>query len=252
MLDITSLDYLYIAVIIVSSIWAWFRGGIFEIITTASWITAALMARFLAPQMNTVIQALFNLSSSSLISLATSYFLVFFITLGIAHYMATKVQGKIHESSFHFMDKSLGILFGVIRGIAVMGIVYWGAIWYYSTDPQLPSYISNAKSRPVMQVTALKLHKWFIPGKNKLLERDARGLALSDENIQETYENLINPKVRAEKLKDNISETGYRENERESLNNRLLQLEASNPDGDDPNRLDLDGSQMDSLLPPSM
>ena len=73
-------------------------------------------------------------------------------------------------------DHTLGVIFGIVRGIVVMGVFYWVALWYYSDAPELPRWIADARTRPIMQLTAIKLDKWFLPGgENKLLQRDIVG-----------------------------------------------------------------------------
>ena len=128
-------------------------------------------------------------------------------------------------------DKTLGVIFGIIRGIIVMGIFYWGALWYYSDVPFLPKWLAQSRTRPIMQITAVKLDDWFFPGpENKLLARDMAGT----HQAIEIYNNLINPAISANKKSDNASEsttvepdaeTGYKSSERAALENQLLQIE---------------------------
>ena len=137
-------------------------------------------------------------------------------------------------------DHTLGVIFGIIRGIVVMGIVYWVMLWYYSDAPRLPRWIADARTRPIMQLTAVKLDKWFVPGPdNKLLARDIAGTREADEILR----NLINPAVADEKApprddaptapaapaapQPKAEETGYKSSERTALENQLLQIETA-------------------------
>jgi uncharacterized membrane protein required for colicin V production len=133
-------------------------------------------------------------------------------------------------------DKTLGVIFGIIRGIVVMGGFYWGALWYYSDVPFLPQWLAQARTRPIMQITAVKLDEWFFPGpENRLLARDMAGT----HQAQEIYNNLINPAIaehakKTAAAKQNIGgatvetepETGYKSSERAALENQLLQIES--------------------------
>ena len=128
-------------------------------------------------------------------------------------------------------DKTLGVIFGIIRGIVVMGIFYWGALWYYSDMPFLPKWLAQSRTRPIMQITAVKLDDWFIPGgENKLLARDIAGTY----EALEIYKNLINPAISDGKAANDgnetgtiepETETGYKSSERAALENQLLQIE---------------------------
>lgn len=230
MFDLTTLDYIYVGVIVVSTIWATFRGGVYETIATLSWVVAAIAARFASPWLDKILQNWFELSDSTVGTLVASYFVVFFAVLVLVGFLNQKLRDKIQGSIMNVTDKTLGVIFGIIRGVVVMGIFYWGALWYYSDIPMLPKWLSQARTRPIMQITAVKLDDWFFPGpQNKLLARDMAGT----HEAMEIYNNLINPAIK-EKIKaqqdekatvNADAETGYKSSERAALENQLLQIE---------------------------
>lgn len=245
MFDLTSLDYVYIGVILASTIWATIRGGIYETVATLSWIVAAVAARFVSPLLDGLFQSWFGLSESTVGTLVSSYFIVFFVILMLVGFFNQKLRDKIQESMMNVTDHTLGVIFGIVRGIVVMGIVYWVALWYYSDAPMMPRWIADARTRPIMQLTAVKLDQWFLPGpENKLLARDMAGTT----EAMEIYNNLINPAVvdkapkkdtkpsaprptpapKAPTVPDNKDEeTGYKSSERTALENQLLQIESA-------------------------
>ena len=65
MFDLTTLDYIYVAVVLASTLWATVRGGVFETIATLSWVVAAIGARFASPWLDKVLQTWFDLSEST-------------------------------------------------------------------------------------------------------------------------------------------------------------------------------------------
>ncbi len=226
MFDLTFLDYLYIAIVVGSTIWATVRGGIYETIATVSWVIAAIAARFVSPYLDGLLQSWFKLSESTVVTLVASYFIVFFVILVTVGFINQKLRDRIQESILSVTDKTLGVIFGILRGVVVMGFVYWGLLWYYSDVPTgLPKWVADAKTRPVMQLTAVKLDEWFFFGNNKLIMRDMTGA----KEAQKIYENLINPaiekhSVNSENAKSD-SDTGYKSSERAALENQLLQIE---------------------------
>lgn len=233
MFDLTILDYIYIGVILASTVWATIRGGIYETVATLSWVAAAISARFASPFLDGWLQSWFGLNESTVGTLVASYFIVFFAVLMLVGFFNQKLRDKIQDSIMNVTDHTLGVIFGIIRGLVVMGIVYWIALWYYSDAPFMPKWIENARTRPIMQLTALKLDEWFIPGAdNKLIRRD---MAASREAVA-IYNNLINPAVaekKSAKTSDDTkelekeSETGYKSSERNALENQLLQIESA-------------------------
>lgn len=233
MFDLTVLDYVYVGVLLISTIWATFRGGVYETIATLSWVVAAIAARFASPWLDGVLQGWFELSESTVGTLVASYFIVFFAVLMLVGFINQKIRAKIQDSIMNITDKTLGVIFGIIRGVVVMGLFYWGALWYYSDVPALPDWLATARTRPIMQATAAQLDEWFFPGpENKLLARDKAGIR----EAIEIYNNLINPAIQAAKQAENLSddatvapqqETGYKSSERTALENQLLQIETS-------------------------
>lgn len=225
MFDLTFLDYIYVGVVLVSTIWATVRGGIYETIATMSWVVAAFAARFVSPYLDNLLQSWFKLSDSTVGTLVASYFIVFFVILVVVGIINQKIRERIQDSVLSVTDKTLGVIFGIIRSVIVMGFVYWGMLWYYSDVPRgLPTWIANARTRPVMQLTAVKMDEWFFFGKNKLLQRDMTGA----KEAREIYNNLINPVVekKQDKQKKSEPETGYKSSERAALENQLLQIES--------------------------
>ena len=153
-------------------------------------------------------------------------FIVFFIILVIVGFINQKVRERIQDSFLSVVDKTLGVVFGIIRSVIIMGFVYWGILWYYSDMPRgLPVWIADARTRPVMQLTAVKMDDWFLFGNSKLLKHDL-------EADQEQHSNLINPAVERKSVakKDGEAgedkETGYKSGERAALENQLLQIES--------------------------
>lgn len=234
MFNLTGLDYIYVGILLASTIWATIRGGIYETVATLSWVVAAITARFVSPMLDGLLQSWFGLAESTVGTLVASYFIVFFVILLIVGFFNQKLRDKIQDSIMNVTDHTLGVIFGIVRGVVVMGVAYWVALWYYSDAPRMPHWIEDARTRPIMQMTAVKLDEWFIPGtENKLLQRDVAGTRES----KKIFDNLINPRVVDNDSSANKSadahpaprpneETGYKNSERSALENQLLQIES--------------------------
>ena len=224
MFDLTTLDYVYVGVLVASTIWATIRGGIFETVATLSWVIAAFAARFISPLLDKLLQSWFDLSASTVGTLVASYFVVFFVILMLVGFFNQRLREKIQNSIMNITDRTLGIIFGILRGIIIMGVVYWVTLWYYSDAPRPAPWVENARTRPIMQLTAVKVDEWFFPGPgSKLLARDVRG----SQEAQEIFKNLINPAVSdgTDSDADAETETGYKSSERSALEKQLLQIE---------------------------
>ena len=222
MFDLTILDYIYIFIILASTVWATIRGGVYETIATLSWVVAAISARFASPYLDGLLQKWFDLPDSTVVTLVASYFIVFFVILVVVGFINQKIRERIQDSFLSVTDRTLGVVFGIIRSVIVMGFVYWGMLWYYSDMPRgLPRWVADARTRPVMQLTAVKLDDWCFFGNIKLLKQDL-------EHDRNQHGNLINPMVEKKKTTDAVkpAETGYKSSERAALENQLLQIES--------------------------
>ena len=224
MFDLTLLDYIYIVIVLASTIWATIRGGVYETIATLSWVVAAISARFTSPYLDGLLQKWFKLPDSTVVTLVASYFIVFFVILVIGGFINQKIRERIQDSFLSVTDRTLGVVFGIVRSVVVMGFVYWGMLWYYSDMPRgLPHWVADARTRPVMQLTAVKMDDWFLFGNSKLLKQDL-------EQDRKQHTNLINPMVEKKKVDEpnqkKPSETGYKFSERAALENQLMQIES--------------------------
>jgi len=225
----TLFDYIYIVVSLGSIIWAFFRGGVYELVAAMSWLIAAVSSRFISPAINNFMIGAFGLKESTIGTLTASYFIVFFAVLVLFGLFNQKLRDWVQDSVLVITDRTLGVIFGGLRAVVVMGLFYWGALWYYQNAEKKPDFLTGAKTRPMMQVAANKIHDWFVPGKNEILEMDKKDAPGSDE----MYNNLIDPVIKAAEKpaaanpeKENEG-TGYKDSERDALDNQLLQIDAA-------------------------
>jgi membrane protein required for colicin V production len=209
------------------------RGGVYELVATISWLAAAVASRFASPWLNGFLQKIFGLSEPTIGTLVAAYFIVFFCVLVVFGLFNQKLRDWIQDSVLLVTDRTLGIIFGIMRAVIIMGLLYWALLWYYK-DAAKPAFLTAARTRPMMQLTAVKLHEWFVPGKNELLENDMTGA----KQAEELYNNLIDPTIKAAAAAPNAEAggqdapvdpendgVGYKESERSALENQLLQLD---------------------------
>jgi uncharacterized membrane protein required for colicin V production len=233
MSDFTLLDYIYIGIAVGSTIWAFVRGGVYEMVATISWMAAAFASRFISPWLNDFLQKVFGLTEPTIGTLVAAYFIVFFSVLVLFGLFNQKLRDWIQDSVLLVTDRTLGIIFGIMRAVIIMGLLYWALLWYYK-DAQKPTFLTAARTRPMMQLTAVKLREWFVPGENELLDNDMTGA----KQAEELYNNLIDPTIRTAATAPNAGESaenaiidpendgvGYKESERNALENQLLQLD---------------------------
>lgn len=84
-------------------------------------------------------------------------FLIILITLTL---LSNALSKMVKSSSLGGVDRSLGLLFGVIRGAIIVCIIYLGALIYWH-QKSLPSIVSTARAHGYLSSGARTLHQWL-------------------------------------------------------------------------------------------
>ena len=145
------LDIFLIAVMLISGLLAMVRGFMREILSIVAWAAAVLATIYLFPR---------------LLPLATQYFGgwnewlvkaivvggVFLGTLLLVSIFTVRLSDKILDSRIGALDRSLGFLFGLARGLIIVVVAFVFFNWLVPLKSQ-PEAIKNARSRVVLQGT---------------------------------------------------------------------------------------------------
>ncbi len=114
------LDIIIIALIAVSGLIGVFRGLVREILSLISWIVSTWLAwRFannIAPYFETVVQSADVRKAAAFISI----FLVSLVLFALVSYFISKL---ISKSPLKGMDRTLGMLFGLLRGAIIVAVI---------------------------------------------------------------------------------------------------------------------------------
>jgi membrane protein required for colicin V production len=143
------LDIGLIAVMLVSGILAMVRGFMREVLSIAAWVIAAVVTLYgyarAVPYAKQYI-------SNDLIATGVAVAALFLGTLLIVSLFTVKVSDLVLDSRVGALDRSLGFLFGLGRGLVIMVVAFLFFIWLVPAK-SLPDWVKNARSRPVLQGT---------------------------------------------------------------------------------------------------
>lgn len=145
-MPITLLDGILVGFTLVSAVLAMVRGFSREILSVASWVVAAIAAYFLHPF---VLPYVAPYVSHDLVALAIAAAIVFFIALIIVTIVTMKVADFIIDSRVGALDRTLGFIYGALRGILVVAVALMFLDWLMGDNP--PDWVSEAKSRPMLE-----------------------------------------------------------------------------------------------------
>jgi membrane protein required for colicin V production len=143
------LDIALIGVMLISGVLAMVRGFMREILSIASWGIAAIVTLY---GYSKAVPLAKEYIPNELIATAVSVGVLFLGTLLIVSLFTVKISDLILDSRVGALDRSLGFLFGLGRGLIIMVVAFLFLVWLVPAR-SLPSWVENARSRSVLQST---------------------------------------------------------------------------------------------------
>ncbi len=148
-MPITLLDVILLAVMLVSALLAMVRGFMREVLSIASWVGAAAATLYAYPRLVPVAKQYFN---NDLVATAAVVGGVFLGTLLLVSVLTIRVSDRILDSRIGALDRTLGFLFGLGRGLIIVVVAFAFFAWLVP-DRSQPEWVRNAKSRVVLEKT---------------------------------------------------------------------------------------------------
>ncbi|MEM7302813.1 MAG: CvpA family protein [Pseudomonadota bacterium] len=182
-MPITLLDGILLLIMLVSAVLAMIRGFSREVLSIASWVAAAIAAFFLYGQLAPIIQEnVGGVASNDVVANIAAAAVIFLITLILVSYLTMKVADFIIDSRIGPLDRTLGFVFGAVRGMLLVVVALMGFLWL-AQDKQ-PEWITNAKSKEMLVTIG---------------ERIINALP---ENLEGTFLDRLRPKEKEEEAGD--------------------------------------------------
>jgi len=153
---LTILDFVLAAVMLISGFLAMLRGLTRELLSIAAWIAAAAAAGVTYFFYQEEIKQLAPEGLPDIAVIGGAAALVFLIVLIVVSLLTIKIGDWVLDSSIGALDRTLGLLFGLARGMILVGIIFWFFI-KFTDDKSRPDFIDNAYSRDAIEWTSNKL-----------------------------------------------------------------------------------------------
>jgi len=141
------LDLVIIAVIVLSALFAAWRGFTRETLSIGAWVGAAI-AMFLVGEKAVPLATPYI--EHPMIAKIAAYAAVFVIALIPLAYISYRISESVRDSFVGPVDRLLGLVFGIARGLVVVGI---GFLVFTSLvgESRLPDWFKEARLRPLME-----------------------------------------------------------------------------------------------------
>jgi membrane protein required for colicin V production len=148
-MPITLLDVVLLAVMLISALLAMVRGFMREVLSIASWVVAVVVTVLGFPKLLPTVQ---GYVSNDIVAKAITIGAIFLGTLIVVAAITIKISDMVLDSRIGALDRTLGFLFGLGRGLLIVVVAFLFFAWLVPPRTQ-PAWVANAKSKVVLQQT---------------------------------------------------------------------------------------------------
>ncbi|HEY8963610.1 MAG TPA: CvpA family protein [Alphaproteobacteria bacterium] len=204
------LDLVVIGILLLSALVAFWRGFVREVLTIISLLGAAVATFLFGPRMVPVVQdwlvdpeakepqQLFGLIPYEMVGTALGFGLVFIVVLSVLTIASHLFSRVVHYVGLGPVDRSLGVVFGLIRGVVILGLMSVVLNFAVAEDKRA-DYFADSKTYPYMTYLA-DLTSAMMPGKD-VLNRDKIQMAAQDKSpLEPGQANKVRPASGGSKL----------------------------------------------------
>ncbi len=146
--NLNHLDYVIIAILLVSMALAFIRGFTRETLSIGSWIGAIYIAFLGSPFVQPY---LIGFISNSWIAEMVSLFLIFLVSLIIFSILGNYIATYLQKTNLSFIDRLLGMIFGSVRGAIIILIGYFTLLVVLPEKDQ-PEMVTQSQSLPYLKL----------------------------------------------------------------------------------------------------
>lgn len=146
-------DIFIIVLIALSGLFAFARGFVREALSVGTWIGASLAALYAFPYSRPIAEQWLQKGIVADAGAALSVFVVVLVVLSL---VSSAIARRVKDSSLSALDRTLGLLFGLVRGVILACLVYLGVTWALP-EANRPVWIKEARTAALLQIGADKI-----------------------------------------------------------------------------------------------
>ncbi len=226
--QLSNLDVIILIIVALSALLAFYRGLIKEVLSIIGWVIMTALMIYVLPLLVPIFAKYIESGMMAGIATAVTIFVVFFIIWFI---FTAYISGKIRSlKKLNFIDRTLGLFFGIIRAGLFVVLTYIAIGWIVPFKEQ-PEFLTKSKyyvlagsfAKPIEDLIpqdTLNLIKSKDDAKSKETEEKVQ------KEIDDLFKKLAQPTVKSEKDTDkkdkDANDTGYSKKERDNLD-RLIE-----------------------------
>ncbi len=140
-------DIIVIGIIGLSALLAFSRGFVKEVLSILGWVGALIATFLFFPSVEPIVAQFIGEPLLAKIATGAGIFILALVLCGVInHWISEKVRGHGLSS----LDRSLGLLFGLARGVLIVGICYIVFAWALRDPNDWPAAVKEARALPLV------------------------------------------------------------------------------------------------------
>ncbi|MGI9382092.1 MAG: CvpA family protein [Methyloligellaceae bacterium] len=148
-MPVSWLDIFLAVIMLLSGFLAMLRGLTREVLSIMSWVAAAVATIYFLPKYQDVATQYIQPELLAQVALGGGIFLV---TLIVVSLITSRISDRVLDSRVGALDRTLGFVFGLARGLVLVVIAYLFFTWLVPEETQ-PPWIKEARSLPIIKQT---------------------------------------------------------------------------------------------------
>lgn len=217
---ISGIDIAVIVILLLSAILAFSRGFVHEVLSVTAWVGAIFAVIYGLPELRHFAR---DMIPNELIADVAAGIVIFLVVLVILSILTKMLSKSIQASALNNLDRSLGFVYGLVRGAVILAALLIIIDWVVAGEPR-PDWVQSGKTLPIIESTA-DIIRDLLPESFMAVEdtvKDASESTREAMEFKETFDKLTQPPPGSDPDAPKKPDGAYEDNIRQGMD-RLFQ-----------------------------
>ncbi len=161
-------DIILVCIVLLSGLLAWFQGLVKEVLSIASWLGAIFVTSFAFAPVLPLVRDNVGWPEAAVPLTIGGLFLGSLIIFSILSRLVAKL---VHGAGAGPLDRTLGFVFGLIRGALIVMVLFIAASAYVAGLQEQPRWFANSRAMQVAAVATKSVITWLPENMRKVLPK---------------------------------------------------------------------------------
>lgn len=146
-------DLVVVGIVLLSGLLALSRGLVKELLSIASWVGAVFVTLYAFAPVRPHMREIIAWPEAADLATGAGLFLGSLFIFSLVAHMTAKLVERVGVG---MLDRTLGFVFGLVRGAVIVVVLFIGLSWYLGPDDQ-PKWFREARTLPLTAMAAMYL-----------------------------------------------------------------------------------------------